>query len=449
MQAPRSETGPMDGLALIVSLIAIAFAFSARAALRAADAARRGIGSAADPAGAGCPSAIGTARASARGARARRAPPAEQPQIERAAAPDEPRAAARRAASPCDARARRPGRSRDHAGGAVRHALGCLGRRAGAGARRGAAGALFDRAGLLRPGACASASAPPSRSCSLSPASGSGAPSAPPGARHPVRPHPRHPDRRGHGQRLRHGLCGARALPVHRFRRGLRHAGRSSPSPPCLQPRCTDRRWPASALPALWWCRCWSPRSSPTRGRSCCIWWWWRGPPTALARLRRWLWLAAATVAGAVLWGFALLAAARQRHARRMGFGAARPYRPAARPRSRVHGHRAAPDHRRCRRRAGLDRDPGAGRPGGARHPGSRRHAPARAVDALYGRRAGHPGRDRLAQRTGRRGSRAGGYRGAGGHRAVAGPQRAARARACWRRRSRASCVCRRTFRAS
>ena len=71
------------------------------------------------------------------------------------------------------------------------------------------------------------------------------------------------------------------------------------------------------------------------------------GAGHALARLRRWQWLAYATVAGALVWGFALLDPVSSGARRRMGIRAVRSCRRAARAGSRVHGRRAASDHAR------------------------------------------------------------------------------------------------------
>ena len=290
-------------------------------------------GSAADPAGAGCrarpappePPPTEPARAEP--------PPAEQPADRARRRPGRACRRSRRAANPRGARARSPGRTaatleensaRAGPSGSAGWRWGSAGccwcsipssRVSSARRVRIALGAVFAFV-LVAAGEWFRRSERTSR------------------CRHPGRPHPRHPDRRGHGQRLRHGLCGARALPVHRFPRSLRHTGRHRRR----HHACSRAARTRAGRPGP--CRCPGDAAAdrlaaaqPVAGRALS-----RGGGGGRLRARTPSPLALACLRdgrrrGTV--GLRAAGSARQRHARRLGVGAARPYRPAARPGSR------------------------------------------------------------------------------------------------------------------
>ena len=236
-----------------------------------------------------------------------------------------------------------------HPRGGARHALGRVAGRARPGAGRRAAGALLDRAGPVRPGG---ARGPRRR---VRAGADRGRRVVPPlrarlaGAGHSLRPHPRHPDRRRHHQRLRHGLRRACALHVHRPRDGLRPAGRHRRR---HHARGRPARASAGRARARWRVRGSSyghlaaaepvaRRVVPRDGRGVGLR---AGAATALAMARL------CRGCGGDGLGLGAARPGQQRRRRPVGAGAHCPCRRAARAGRRFHRRRAASHHRRCRR---------------------------------------------------------------------------------------------------
>ncbi len=308
-----------------------------------------------------------------------------------------------------------------HSGGAARHALGRLGRRACAGARRRAAGALLDRAGRVRSAraGCTRRSVLGAAHCSRRVVPALRARVS--GAGHPGCSHSGHLDGRRHHQRLRHGLCRARPLRFCRSGGGFRGA------------RCHRHRHHARGRAA----RTSSRRSRP-RWRVC------RAHARRLAAAqpvarralsrggRRGGVCAGAAEALAVAcfgcrhWrcGLGLFPArpGRRRYSGHVDVRAIRPRRDAAGARGGIHGAGAASGYPRRCCRARLDRDPGPGRANPAGSAGARGRPHGRAMDYLCRPRHGHPDRYRLAQRPGRGCRRAGRHRRPGRYSGLARP---------------------------
>ena len=235
-----------------------------------------------------------------------------------------------------------------------------------------------------------------------------------------------HPHRRRHGQRLRHRLCRACALRLHRSGRGLRparphrrrhHARRRAARAGAGGPR-SRRLAGRAAARVVRRAQSVAARDLSRRGR--------RAPPM------RWPGCAAgcgsrsAVVAGAFLWGLVLLGQVGQPR-RRLGVGPVRAHSPAAGAGRRLHGARAASRHARRRRPCPTGSRRRRWRP--CRCWPSSRSAGAR-FDAQWTLFAVAAmailGADRLAQRASRCGRRACRHRRARRHRRLARPEGAA-----------------------
>ena len=316
---------------------------------------------------------------------------------------------------------------RYHAGGEARHALGGVGRRPPAGIGWPAAGAFLDRARHLRPRRahrarspifagvdCRRRMVPPQRARFA-------------GRGDSRRARAEHPHRRRHCQCVRHRLCRLRALPVHRPGRGFRparhhrrrhHAGRRPARTGAGGPRSgglasgAAARVVADAEPLAAGDLSRRRRRRSLRARPL--------PSLAVARLRG--------GGGRVLLGPGPVGPDRRQHCRRLGVGAVRAHRLATGTRGHLPGARAASRHAGRGRSTRLGCDGGAGRTVGARgtRPGCRpvQHA----VDRLRHRRHGDPCAHLVAQRTRRRGCRAGRCRLARRHRRLARPDGRSRA---------------------